>query len=155
MFDTSFNFIAKIKRKLFPFYKNKKLQYVFNNFQEGFPADTTVARFVGGCVRNFLSNDRIDDIDIATVLTTDEIKDRFKNTNFKVVETGLSHGTVTLLSEKLKLEVTTLRKDVKTDGRHAEVEYIDDWLLDLKEEILQLIQFILILMEKYLIRRLD
>ena len=130
MFDISFNFITKIKRNLFPFYKDKEIQYVFNKLQEGFPTDTTIARFVGGCVRKFLSNDEIDDIDIATILTSDEIKNRFKNTNYKVIDTGLSHGTVTLLSEKLKLEVTTLRKDVETDGRHAEVEYIDNWLLD-------------------------
>ena len=130
MFDTSFNFIKKIKRNLFPFYKNKEIQYVFNKLQEGFPTDTIVARFVGGCVRKHLSNDEIDDIDIATILSSDEIKEKLKNTNLKVFETGLKHGTVTLVSEKLKLEVTTLRKDLKTDGRHAEVEYINNWQVD-------------------------
>ncbi len=50
--------------------------------------------------------------------------------DFKVVETGMKHGTVTLVNDKLKLEITTLRKDVKTDGRHAEVEYINDWTTD-------------------------
>ncbi len=132
MFDNSLSFIKKIKRKLFPFYKNKKIQYVFNKLHEGFSTDTIVARFVGGCVRKHLSNDEVDDIDIATILSSDEIKNKFKNTNFKVLDTGLSHGTVTLFSEeeKLKLEITTLRKDVVTDGRHAEVEYIDDWKAD-------------------------
>ena len=103
---------------------------MFKKLQDGFPADTIVARFVGGCVRKYLSNDEIDDIDIATILSSAEIKEKFKNTNFKIVDTGLKHGTVTLVSEKLKLEVTTLRKDVKTDGRHAEVEYIDNWQID-------------------------
>jgi len=130
MFNSSLSFIKKIKRNLFPFYKDKELQFVFNKFQEGFSADTTVARFVGGCVRKHLSSDEIDDIDIATVLTSNEIKEKFKNTNFKIIDTGLKHGTVTILSEKLKLEVTTLRKDVETDGRHAEVEYIDNWQID-------------------------
>ena len=130
MFDTSFNFIKKIKRNLFPFYKNKEIQYVFNKLQEGFPTDTIVARFVGGCVRKHLSNDEIDDIDIATILSSDEIKEKLKNTNLKVVETGLKHGTVTLVSEKLKLEITTLRKDLETDGRHAKVEYTDNWQVD-------------------------
>ena len=130
MFNSSLSFIKKIKRNLFPFYKDKELQYVFNKFQEGFSADITVARFVGGCVRKHLSSDEIDDIDIATVLTSNEIKEKFKNTNFKIIDTGLKHGTVTILSEKLKLEVTTLRKDVETDGRHAEVEYIDNWQID-------------------------
>ncbi len=130
MFDLSFNFIKKIKRNLFPFYKNKKLQYVFNKLQDGFPNETIAARFVGGCVRKYLSNDEIDDIDIATILGSNEIKEKFKNTDFKVVETGMKHGTVTLVNDKLKLEITTLRKDVKTDGRHAEVEYINDWTTD-------------------------
>ena len=68
-------------------------------------------------MRKYLSNDEIDDLDIATILNTDEIKEKFQNTNFKVIDTGLKHGTVTLVSEKFKLEVTTLRKDLKTDGR--------------------------------------
>tara|TARA_B100001059_G_scaffold96939_1_gene96201 strand:- start:1748 stop:3010 length:1263 start_codon:yes stop_codon:yes gene_type:complete len=130
MFDTSFNFIKKIKRNLFPFYKNGEIQYVFNKLQEGFPSDTIVARFVGGCVRKYLTNDEIDDIDIATILSSDEVKEKFKNTNFKVVDTGIKHGTITLVSEELKLEVTTLRKDIETDGRHAEVLYIDNWQVD-------------------------
>ncbi len=130
MLDKSFNFIKKIKRNFFPFYKNKEIQFVFNKLQEGYPKDTITARFVGGCVRKYLSDDEIDDIDIATILSSEEIKEKFKNTNFKVIDTGITHGTVTLVSKKFKLELTTLRKDLKTDGRHAEVEYIDNWQLD-------------------------
>ena len=130
MFDKSSNFIKKIKRNFFPFYKNKELKFVFNKLQEGFPKDTIAARFVGGCVRKHFSNDEIDDIDIATILSSDEIKEKFKNTNFKIIDTGIKHGTITLISEKLKLELTTLRKDLETDGRHAKVEYIDSWQLD-------------------------
>ena len=130
MFDLSFNYVKKIKRKLFPFYKNKHLQFVFNKLQEGYSADTVTARFVGGCVRKYLTNDEIEDIDIATILNTEEIKDKFKETYFKVIDTGIKHGTITLVYDKFKLEITTLRKDLKTDGRHAEVEYIDNWQLD-------------------------
>jgi poly(A) polymerase len=130
MLDLSFNFIKKIKRNLFPFYKNKELKFVFKKLQQGFTNDKIVTRFVGGCVRKYLTNDSIDDIDIATILNTDEIKERFKNTNFKVVDTGVKHGTVTLVSDQFKLEITTLRKDVETDGRHAQVQYINDWQLD-------------------------
>ena len=130
MLNISFNFINKIKRNLFPFYKNKELKFVFNKLQEGFSADTVTARFVGGCVRKHLINDKVDDIDIATILSTKEIEEKFKDTNFKVIKTGITHGTVTLVSKKFKLELTTLRKDVETDGRHAEVEYISDWQLD-------------------------
>ena len=130
MLDLSFNFIKKIKRNLFPFYKNKEIKFIFNKLQEGFTKDEVVARFVGGCVRKYLTNKLIDDIDIATTLNTDEIKAKFKNTNIKVVDTGVKHGTVTLISDHFKLEITTLRKDVETDGRHAQVEYINNWYLD-------------------------
>ena len=130
MFDLTINFIKKIKRKLFPFYKDKKLKIIFKTLQEGFPDKTITARFVGGCVRKYILNDIIDDIDVATILNTNEIKEKFKNTNFKIIDTGTKHGTVTIVVDKLKIELTTLRKDVKTDGRHAEVEYINDWKLD-------------------------
>ena len=130
MFNLNFSFIKKIKKILFPFYKNKEIKFVFDKLQEGLPSETIVARFVGGCVRKYLSNDEIDDIDIATTLSATEIKEKFKNTKLKVIDTGIKHGTVTLVSEKLKFELTTLRKDVETDGRHSEVEYIDDWQLD-------------------------
>ena len=130
MFDLSLNFIKRIKRNLFPFYKNKELKFVFKTMQKGFSKETVVARFVGGCVRKHLTNEVVDDIDIATILTTDEVRERFRNTNFKVIDTGIKHGTVTLVSKKFKLELTTLRKDLATDGRHADVQYIDDWQLD-------------------------
>ncbi len=130
MLNLSFNFFNKIKRSFFPFYKNKELKFVFNKLQDGLPSETISARFVGGCVRKFLTDDKVDDIDIATILSADEIKQKFKNTHFKIIETGIKHGTVSLVSKDLKLELTTLRKDVETDGRHAEVEYISDWQLD-------------------------
>jgi poly(A) polymerase len=130
MLNLSYNFIKKIRRNLFPFYKNKELKFVFKTLNKGFADNFIAARFVGGCVRKYLTNDTIDDIDIATTLKTNEIKERFKNTNFRVINTGIKHGTVTLVSDKFKLELTTLRKDVATDGRHAEVEYINDWQLD-------------------------
>ena len=130
MFNKSFNFIKKIKRNLFPFYKNKELRFVFNKLQEGFSKEIVTARFVGGCVRKHLSDDEIDDIDIATILSSDDIKEKFNNTNFKIIDTGIKHGTITLITKKLKLELTTLRTDLETDGRHAKVEYVDDWYLD-------------------------
>lgn len=123
----NFKFIKKIKSKIFPFYKDSDLKFVFNKLQEDFPNQSKTAMFVGGCVRNYLTNKEINDIDIATSLTSDQIKKKFKTTKFNVVDSGLKHGTVTLISDNLKLELTTLRKDVKTDGRHAEVEFTDDW----------------------------
>ena len=122
----------KIKKKIFPFYKNKDLKFVFKKLQEDSSIQSIPAKFVGGCVRKYLSNEDIDDIDIATSLTTDKIKEKFKDTKFKVIESGIKHGTVTLVKNKLKLELTTLRRDIKTDGRHAEIEFTDNWLEDSK-----------------------
>ncbi len=122
--------IQKIKRIIFPFYKNADLKFVFKKLQEDFPNQFKTAMFVGGAVRKYLSNEEIDDIDIATSLTTNQIKEKFKDTKFTVIDSGIKHGTVTLVSNKLKLELTTLRKDIKTDGRHAEVEYTNNWQED-------------------------
>ena len=74
-------------------------------------SDKIAARFVGGCVRKYLSNEKIDDIDVATILTTDQIKEKFKDSKFKVLDTGIKHGTVTIISDNYKVELTTLRKD--------------------------------------------
>ena len=130
MLNLSFNFLKNIKNFIFPFYKNKDLKFIFKKLQDGIPEDKTAARFVGGCVRKYLLNEKIDDIDIATVLTSDQIKEKFKDTNLKVIETGVKHGTLTIVSENHKVELTTLRKDIVTDGRHAQVEYTDDWQQD-------------------------
>ena len=130
MLNLSLNFIEKIKNTFFPFYKSKELRFIFKKLEQGSTEDKTVVRFVGGCVRKYLSGEKIDDIDVATILTTEQIKEKLKNTNIKIIDTGIKHGTVTVLSDTLKIELTTLRKDVKTDGRHAEIEYTDDWHLD-------------------------
>ncbi len=130
MLNLSFNFLKNIKSFIFPFYRNKDLKFIFKKLQENSPGDKVVARFVGGCVRKYLSNEKIDDIDIATILTTDQIKEKFKDTNLKIIDTGIKHGTVTIVSKNHKVELTTLRKDIKTDGRHAEVEYTDSWQQD-------------------------
>lgn len=88
------------------------------------------ARFVGGSVRNALVGRPVDDFDIATRLKPEESMAALKAAGIKVVPTGLAHGTVTAVSEKLPYEVTTLRKDVETDGRHAVVAFTDDWAED-------------------------
>ena len=130
MFNFNFNLIKKIKKNFFPFYKNSELKFVFKKLQQDSLDKSKVAMFVGGCVRKYLSKEEIDDIDIATSLTTDQIKEKFKDTKFNIVDSGIKHGTVTLVSDKFKLELTTLRKDIKTDGRHAEIAYTDDWQED-------------------------
>ena len=86
MLNLSFNFFKNIKSFIFPFYRNKDLKFIFKKLQEGIPEDKVAARFVGGCVRKHLSNEKIDDIDIATILTTDQIKEKFKDTNLKIID---------------------------------------------------------------------
>jgi poly(A) polymerase len=88
------------------------------------------ARFVGGCVRNALLGRTIDDIDIATTLTPDEATAAFEARGIKVAPTGVEHGTVTAISEHQPFEVTTLRRDVSTDGRRAVVAFTTDWAED-------------------------
>ena len=86
--------------------------------------------FVGGCVRNYMLNEKIDDIDIATTLTPDEVIKRFQNSDVKVKKTGIEHGTLTLVFEGQKFEITTLRQDISTDGRHANIQFTEDWKED-------------------------
>ena len=87
-------------------------------------------RFVGGCVRKALLGEKIDDIDLATSLEPNEVKKKLEESNIKVVDTGISHGTVTAILNHKKFEITSLRKDINTDGRHAKVEFTTDWEQD-------------------------
>ncbi len=124
------NIFKILRSKFFPFYKSSELKEIFKILEKDHQNSDEVAMFVGGCVRNYLKNKDINDIDLATILTPDQIKQKFENTKFKVVETGIGHGSITLLGKNLKYEITTLRKDIKTDGRHAEVEFSTDWTED-------------------------
>ena len=88
------------------------------------------ARFVGGCVRNALIGQPISDIDIATTLSPQDVIKALGAAGLKAVPTGVEHGTVTAVSEGKPFEVTTLRRDVETDGRRAVVAFTDDWMED-------------------------
>ncbi|WP_291839607.1 CCA tRNA nucleotidyltransferase [Brevundimonas sp.] len=88
------------------------------------------ARFVGGCVRNALMGREIDDIDIATTLKPEETERAIRAAGLKAVPTGIDHGTVTAVAERQPFEITTLRRDVSTDGRNATVAFTDDWAED-------------------------
>ena len=88
------------------------------------------ARFVGGCVRNWLIGRPIDDIDIAVDKPPEMVMRTLEAADIKVVPTGLSHGTVTAVIQGRPFEITTLRRDVETDGRRAVVAFTDDWRTD-------------------------
>lgn len=87
-------------------------------------------RFVGGAVRDALLGKKISDIDVATPLDPETVMEKLSQ--FKVIPTGLKHGTITAVINHKIFEVTTLRHDVETFGRHARVEFHDDWQADAK-----------------------
>jgi poly(A) polymerase len=87
-------------------------------------------RYVGGCVRDTLLGLPVNDVDLATRLPPQEVLDRLKRARIKAVPTGLAHGTITAVVEGKPVEVTTLRRDVSTDGRRATIAYTDDWRED-------------------------
>ena len=93
-------------------------------------AEGTPARFVGGCVRDAWLDRPVKDVDIATPLPPGDVLSRLKAAGLGAVPTGLAHGTVTAIVNHRPYEITTLRRDVETFGRHARVEFTDDWEAD-------------------------
>ncbi len=87
-------------------------------------------RFVGGCVRDTLLGLDVSDVDLATRLAPEEVMRRLKRAHIKAIPTGIAHGTVTAVPRGGPVEVTTLRRDVSTDGRRATIAYTDDWRED-------------------------
>jgi len=88
------------------------------------------SRLVGGCVRDVVLGKEHSDIDIATSLLPNQVLEILKKKDIKVIPTGLKHGTVTAVIKDKHYEITTLRKDVETDGRHAVVEFTNSWKED-------------------------
>ncbi|MHA1544374.1 MAG: CCA tRNA nucleotidyltransferase [Alphaproteobacteria bacterium] len=87
-------------------------------------------RFVGGAVRDSLLGKKISDIDVATTHDPETVMEKLASDKFKVIPTGLKHGTITAIINHQTFEITTLRHDVETFGRHARVEFHDDWQAD-------------------------
>ncbi len=88
------------------------------------------SRFVGGCVRNTLMGRPVDDIDIATQLLPRQVIEALQAAGIRSVPTGIEHGTVTAICQGEPYEITTLRRDVETDGRRAVVAFSEDWAED-------------------------
>ncbi|MCB1469627.1 MAG: CCA tRNA nucleotidyltransferase, partial [Rhizobiaceae bacterium] len=93
-------------------------------------SDGEEARIAGGAVRNALLGQPVADIDIAATTTPDETIRRASEAGFRTVPTGAEHGTITVIAQGRAFEVTTLRADVETDGRHAKVVFGRDWRRD-------------------------
>ena len=138
MFKKLKNIISKTDSFLYKKFGTDKSTKALENIKEARTIFTYLnengredhVRFVGGCVRKSISGESIDDIDLATILEPNEVKKRLNKENIKVIDTGISHGTVTVIINKKKFEITTLRKDISTDGRHAKVIFTSDWRED-------------------------
>ena len=105
------------------FLKDKLCMKIFSLLNE--KEDT--ARFVGGCVRDSIIGLKTNDIDIATKLNPEDVVKILGSESIKVIPTGIDHGTVSVFSKDFNFEITTLRSDISTDGRHAEVIFSDSW----------------------------
>ena len=103
----------------------KKLFLAIENYSE----DSEI-RYVGGCVRKILNNEIVEDIDFAVNLKPKECSAALKENNIKFFEIGISHGTIIAVIDSYKFEITSLRKDLITDGRHAKVAFTPDWYED-------------------------
>lgn len=109
-----------------PWLGEPALQRLFDALDD----DGQTLRIVGGAVRNTLLDAPVHDVDLATTLLPDTVMSRATAANLTPLPTGLRHGTVTVMSNGRSFEVTTLRRDVETDGRHATVAFTDCWLDD-------------------------
>ena len=131
IFTKFFNFKKKLNQKeiLFQNIKNTSdVKSIFNAISSH--NEWSDIRYVGGCVRKILNNENYDDIDLATNLNPDQVKECLTLNKIEFFETGIKHGTITARIGNQNFEITSLRKDVKTDGRHAEVTFTKDWKED-------------------------
>ena len=93
-------------------------------------SDESEIRYVGGCIRKILNNEKVDDIDLATNIDPYKVCEVLKKDNISFYESGIEHGTITAKVNNRKFEITSLRKDISTDGRYAKVEFSNDWYED-------------------------
>jgi tRNA nucleotidyltransferase/poly(A) polymerase len=132
------NFLDKI------FLRSNNLDYVnqnIKNLTKNTPAEKifrainsysldSEIRYVGGCIRKIINKEVVDDIDLATNLTPAQVCKALKKNNINYYETGIEHGTITAIINEYKFEITTLREDVITDGRHAKIKFSTSWKKD-------------------------
>lgn len=113
-----------------PWMQAQATRRVLTALEGGRPPAEPLVRFVGGCVRDALCGRAVKDVDLATSLAPEEAMRRLEAAGIAVVPTGLKHGTVTAISDHRPFEITTLRHDVETFGRHARVAFTDNWQAD-------------------------
>jgi poly(A) polymerase len=113
-------------KKSFLFSKeNKKLISILNPINL-----ETHTQFVGGCVRKAIEGKLTTDIDLATVYKPEQVKKILLKNNYKVLDLAIKYGSITTFSKNYKYEITSLRKDIKPDGRHTKIQWTNNWLED-------------------------
>ena len=132
------NFLNKI------FFRSRNLDYISKNLKDithqtpvnkifeaiNSHSESSEVRYVGGWIRKIIKKEVVDDIDLATNLKPNEVCEALKKKAINYYETGIEHGTITAIIDDHKFEITSLRKDVVTDGRHAKVDYSSSWKED-------------------------
>ncbi len=108
--------------------KGTEIEKIFNAISSFSP--NSEIRYVGGCVRKIINKEKVGDIDLAVNLNPANVCKALKKENIKYYESGIEHGTITVLINSNKFEITSLRKDIDTDGRHAKVQFTDNWKED-------------------------
>ena len=117
--------VAKDIKDLSKNIPTKKIFDSINTF-----STTSEIRYVGGCIRKIIKKEKIDDIDLATNLNPQQVCEALKNNNISFYKTGIEHGTITAIIDNYSFEITSLREDIQTDGRHADVKFSNDWIKD-------------------------
>ena len=126
------------------FKKEKKINQFFSQFQKlrqntdvekifksiSVFSNNSEVRYVGGCIRKILNKEKVDDIDLAANINPIEVSKSLKENGINYYETGIEYGTLTATIKDQNFEITSLRKDISTDGRHAKVEFSESWYED-------------------------
>ena len=122
------NNLDHISKKIKTLSKQSNVNQIFDIIRTNSPIGEI--RYVGGCIRKILCDEIVDDIDLATNLEPKKVCEIFEKNNIKYFKSGIEHGTITAFIDKKKFEITSLRKDVLSDGRHAKVKFSRDWKED-------------------------
>ena len=120
--------LNNVTKKILDLSKKTPVKKIFDSINNY--SSNSEIRYVGGCIRKIIKQELVDDIDLATNLNPTQVCEVLKKNNINFYETGIEHGTITAVIEDYKFEITTLREDVKTDGRHAQVKFSTDWKKD-------------------------
>ena len=124
----SSNNLENISQSIIEISKKTPVNKIFKAINN-YSTDSEV-RYVGGCIRKILNNEKVDDIDMATNLEPNIVCDVLNSNNINFYKTGIDHGTITAVIDEHKFEITSLREDVSTDGRHANVKFSKSWKKD-------------------------